>query len=405
MDSGRRLIWWRTPAPFVLALLLGALRPGLLEGQTAAGTDGGRASATNRLDLFRADGAIPLIASRDTARLSANAPSRREQELLPWQAFSAAISNVAAEVRPSVVHIEADKAHLERNPSGPGPSPMTEAGAGIIVRTDNDYYVLTNHHVIRDSRRDQIHVFLSDQRVVQPQAVWSDVSSDVAVLHVIAPALIAAKIGDSDRVQIGDLVLAYGSPFGLSYSVSHGIVSAKGRRNLELGIDGVRIQDFLQTDAAINPGNSGGPLFNLSGEVIGLNTAIASNSGGNDGIGFAIPVNLATHVASQLIYHGRVVRPYLGIRLDERHNVRPRTVDVPGTFPGAKVSHVSAGSPAEKAGLLVGDVILQIDGWDVEDDGHLIHLIGTRPTPGRCDLVVRRKEETKTLSVELLERQ
>src|SRR6185503_4020578 len=135
-------------------------------------------------------------------------------------------------------------------------------------------------------------------------------------MSVAAPGLVPARLGDSGKLEIGDFVLAVGSPFGLSHSVTYGIISAMGRRDLELGDDGVPYQDFLQTDAAINPGNSGGPLLNLRGEVIGINTAIASNSGGNEGIGFTIPINMTMYVARQLIDRGSVAHAYLGVRLD-----------------------------------------------------------------------------------------
>jgi serine protease Do len=315
--------------------------------------------------------------------------------------FSATLRQVVASVTPSVVHIEAEKPYKEPDA---GDVPVTEAGAGIIVESRGHYYVLTNHHVVRESRNDEIRIFLADERVLQPDAIWSDMATDVAVLQLPDTALPAARLGNSDQIQIGDLVLAFGSPFGLSHSVSHGIVSAKGRRNLDLGIDGVRIQDFLQTDAAINPGNSGGPLLNLRGEVIALNTAIASNSGGNDGIGFAIPINLVTQVASQLVVHGRVVRPYLGIRLDHEYDGKAHKTTSRTIVGGARVSEVSAGSPAHVAGIQVGDIIVKIDGARVEDDGHLVNLIGTRTVPGQSRLDVLRNGAIQSLSVELVER-
>src|SRR5205085_10072275 len=162
-----------------------------------------------------------------------------------------------------------------------------------------------------------------------------------------APGLIAARIGDSSKVEIGDFVLAVGSPFGLSHSVTYGIISAKGRRDLELGDDSVRFQDFMQTDAAINPGNSGGPLINLRGEVVGMNTAIASSSGGNEGIGFTIPINMVMIIARQLVERGTVIRAYLGVALDSKFG--PATAMSVGLMRprGTRVTRITPGSPAE----------------------------------------------------------
>ncbi|MGC4005860.1 MAG: trypsin-like peptidase domain-containing protein [Pirellulales bacterium] len=216
-------------------------------------------------------------------------------------------------VKPSVVHIEADKTDsLGRVRRG-----AEEAGSGMIFEHNRKTYVLTNRHVVRESAAANIRIKTQDGRIINPKKVWADPSTDIAVLEVVEEKLLPARIGDSDGVEIGDFVMAVGSPFGLSQSVTLGIVSAKGRRDLELNEE-VDIQDFLQTDAAINPGNSGGPLINLRGEIIGINTAIASSSGGGEGIGFAIPSNIVIHVARQLIDRGAVVRGYLGVTLDHK---------------------------------------------------------------------------------------
>ncbi len=177
--------------------------------------------------------------------------------------------------------------------------------------------MVTNRHVIADARLDDISIHLHEGRVLKPARIWTDEATDVAVLQVEAPNLIPARWGDSDRVEIGNMVLAMGSPFGLSQSITFGIISAKGRRSLNLGSDRTVLnQDFLQTDAAINPGNSGGPLIGLNGRIVGINTAIASNSGGNEGIGFSIPSNLVRRVVDQLLLYGKVRRAYLGVKLD-----------------------------------------------------------------------------------------
>jgi serine protease Do len=215
--------------------------------------------------------------------------------------------------RPTVVHIEA-----RRDDEAPAVNqkPVEEAGSGVVIEVGGRHYVLTNRLVIMHSSLHNISIGLDDGRVLKPTQGWNDRETDIAVLAVAAKDLVAARLADSSKLEIGDFVLAVGSPFGLSHSVTYGIISAKGRRDLQLGDDGVLYQDFLQTDAAINPGNSGGPLLNLRGEVVGINTAIASSSGGSEGIGFAIPINMVMTVAQQLITNGSVVRAYLGVHLD-----------------------------------------------------------------------------------------
>jgi serine protease Do len=211
-------------------------------------------------------------------------------------------------------------------------------------------------------------------------------------------------VGDSDRVETGDFALAFGSPFGLSHSVTFGIVSAKGRRDLQLGDSGVRFQDFIQTDAAINPGNSGGPLVNLRGEIVGLNTAIASNSGRNEGIGFAIPSNMAMFVARQLIERGKVTRAFLGVNLNARFGAAKAVeIGLPGPM-GAQITNVTKGSPADAAKLLVGDVILEYGGVRVEDDVHLINLVGVTEAGRKMPLLVYRDRKTFRVEVEAAER-
>jgi len=184
------------------------------------------------------------------------------------------------------------------------------------------------------------------------------------------------RLADSDAVQIGDFVVAIGSPFGLSHSVTFGILSAKGRRDLSLGEQKIDLQDFFQTDAAINPGNSGGPLLNLRGEVIGVNTAIASSSGGSEGIGFAIPINMAVAVADQLVRYGKLRRGYLGVTLDPDFDGRPAANDPARRIRGALVKGVRSGSPAEAARLRRGDIIVEFDGRGVDNDDHLVAQVG-----------------------------
>jgi serine protease Do len=298
-------------------------------------------------------------------------------------------------VTPAVVHIEAKRDDDSRLAQ----KSVEEAGSGIVIERDGKFFVVTNRHVIKYSSLSNVRIKLSDGRQIVPSQVWADRETDIAILAVPSKNLIPAIIGNSDKLEIGDFVLAVGSPFGLSHSVTYGIISAKGRRDLQLGDDGVTNQDFLQTDAAINPGNSGGPLMNLRGEVIGINTAIASSSGGNEGIGFTIPVNMVMVVADQLIEHGQVVRAYLGVQLDASFT-RDEAVAAGLTRPeGARVTGVTARSPAEKAKLQLGDIILQFNEQVVEDDDHLINLVSLTPVNKEIELTLIRDMQTVRVRV------
>jgi serine protease Do len=290
------------------------------------------------------------------------------------EAQAAVVKTVARLVGPTVVHIEADVTERTVLQYGRGHQ-VEEAGSGVVAQLDGKDYVLTNRHLITGAAPEKINVNLADGRVIQPKRVWQDPETDVAVLAVDAPSLVAAPIGDSDAVEIGDFVLAVGSPFGLSHSVTYGIISAKGRRGLQLGRSGVDLQDFLQTDAAINPGNSGGPLINLHGEVIAINTAIASNSGGSEGIGFAIPINMFVRVARQLVQKGKVTWAYLGVNLDNEFTAAQATALGLPRLMGARVDSVRPGSPAAAAKILQGDVILKIGNVLIEDDRHLVDVM------------------------------
>jgi S1-C subfamily serine protease len=211
----------------------------------------------------------------------------------------------------------------------------------------------------------------------------------VAVLRVEGSGLPVAAWGDSDRVRVGQWVVAIGSPFGLSQSVTHGIISARERGSVSLGST-IRIKDFLQTDAAINPGSSGGPLLNLDGEVIGINTAIASQSGGNSGVAFAIPVNLVRRVVRQLQERGAVARGYLGLQLATSFEPADAVKLGLDRARGARVEAVFPGTPADLAGLKVNDVVLQVDSVTVRNDNHLINLISMLPAGQRVRLRVWR---------------
>jgi serine protease Do len=298
-------------------------------------------------------------------------------------------------VTPSVVHIEAkrdeDARHLNKS--------VEEAGSGVVIERTGKHFVITNRHVIKYSSLSNIKIKLSDGRHFIPTQMWADRETDIAILAIDGKDLVPANIGNSDKLDIGDFVLAVGSPFGLSHSVTYGIISAKGRRDLQLGDDGVTNQDFLQTDAAINPGNSGGPLLNLRGEVIGINTAIASSSGGNEGIGFTIPVNMVMVVADQLIDHGQVVRAYLGVQLDATFT-RDEAVSAGLNRPeGARITGITPRSPAEMARLQPGDIILQFNNQTVEDDDHLINMVSLTPVNKEVELKLWRDSQVVRLRV------
>jgi len=330
--------------------------------------------------------------------------------VLVMEQYGDALGQVAELARPCVVHIEVDKrppqrtavdSHISSDPQSYAEEYVEEAGSGTVIRIGSRLYVLTNRHVLQFAEIDGIRIRLANGRKLHAVRKMTDRDTDIAILELSEQDCVAARLGNSDDVHVGDFVLAFGSPFGLSHSVTHGIISAKGRRDLILGDEDVRIQDFMQTDAAINPGNSGGPLLNLRGEVIGINTAIASNSGGNEGIGFSIPINMATHVARQLVENGTLIRGYLGVQLDgefdsdfaQRIGLRQYT--------GTRVSAVTSGSPAEEAGIRSGDVVLQFDDQTVEDDSHLVNLVGLEDANANVPLRIFRDGIEIELTVSL----
>jgi serine protease Do len=306
------------------------------------------------------------------------------------------VKRVVKLVTPAVVHIESKPL-----PKFQGNLHIEEAGSGVVVQFGDKYFVLTNRHVVRHSSPEKIEVHLADGRVFHPTKIWSDSETDVAALSIDAENLAAARLGDSDSLEIGDFVLAIGSPFGLSQSVTRGIVSAKGRHNLDLGDDDLKWQNFIQTDAAINPGNSGGPLVNLRGEVVGLNTAIASASGGNEGIGFSIPINIVSRIAKALVDNHKVPRGYLGVHLDINFNQQRATSLGLGRLVGTRISGVDPKSPAEKAKLQVNDVILEFNGVRVEQDVHLVSLIKLTEIGSHVPVTVFRDGKTMSMEVEI----
>src|SRR6266567_1178700 len=266
-------------------------------------------------------------------------------------------------------------------------------GSGVIVTKDG--YILTNNHVVDGA--DEVKVTLQDGREFTAKVIGRDPKSDVAVIKIDAKDLPAIPMADSEKVEVGDIVLAIGNPFGIGQTVTTGIVSATGRGNM-----GLDYEDFIQTDAAINPGNSGGALVDADGRLLGINTAILSRSGGNQGIGFAIPVNLARDVMESLVKEGHVTRGYLGVMIQDINPALASQFKLKDTS-GAVVGDVTPHSPADKAGFKNYDVVLEFDGKKVTDSRHL-KLEVARTKPGETVPVkILRDGATKTLEVTVKE--
>lgn len=324
-----------------------------------------------------------------------------------------AVAEVAEAVKPSVVNISSTKTIKEHGVPSPffndpffrrffgddlfeKPREHKQSGLGSGVIVDKDGYILTNNHVIKDA--DEIRVKLSDKREFKGKVIGTDKKTDIAVVKIDAKNLPALKFGDSDKLKVGETVLAIGNPFGLNLTVTTGIISATGRANVGIA----DYEDFIQTDAAINPGNSGGALVNVRGELVGINTAILSTSGGYQGIGFAIPSNMAKTVMDSLIKKGKVVRGWLGI------NIQDITPELAKQFnlkseDGVLVADVVEDSPAEKAGIERGDVIVEFDGKDVKDSRSLRNMVaGTAPdTEVKIKLI--RNGSLKTVTAKISE--
>ena len=274
---------------------------------------------------------------------------------------------------------------------------VQSAGSGVIVDATKGY-ILTNHHVVENA--EEIEIFLTDNRSLKAKVVGSDPGTDIALLQVENPkGLVQMKLGNSDQVQVGDFVLAIGNPFGLQHTVTSGIVSALGRS----GINPDGYEDFIQTDASINPGNSGGALVNLRGELVGINSAIFSNSGGNIGIGFAIPVNIAKSIMSQILQFGEVKRGLLGVSISDFNAESAKAFGIEGTAEGALVQEVADGSAAEKAGIEVGDVILSVDGQRIKSASDLRNTVGLKRSGDSVRVEVLRDGKRRQITALLSE--
>ena len=395
--SERSLNWLKFGGLVSLAFVLGLLFAGLLDLPHSSLAQDGR-TGTN---------GVPALQTQ--ARSVGNNPS-----LAPLVTLSDAFATVAEAVRPSVVYITSRRTEKEperrvppgfeqffpRNQRG-GPQIEEGSGSGFVVTPDG--YILTNTHVVEGA--DRVTVQLLDHREFIAKVVGTDPLTDVAVVKIEANGLTAAQLGESHRARVGEWVLAVGNPLGanFTFTVTSGIISAKGRGQLQLP-NRVRtsIQDFIQTDAAINPGNSGGPLLNVRGEVIGINSAIASTTGYYTGYGFAIPIDLARQVMTQLITTGKVQRAVLGIEVTD---VSAEDAQYAGLneIRGVIVQRFTGDSPAKRAGLETGDIIVNIDGTPIEYVAQLQQVVGFRKPGETVKVEVARKGgQKKTLNVRLI---
>mgnify|MGYP001216374807 CR=1 FL=1 len=350
------------------------------------------------------------------------APESVQRALDHAQSLSEAFQYVAETVRPSVVSIHSiqkiratsrgqspeipdelrrffgDDEMLERffdfgPPHGGGGQIRQGLGSGVIISTDG--YVLTNNHVV--GRADEVTVTLADGRELAAEVIGTDEKTDLAVVKVDAGGLTASPLGDSDLVKVGEWILAIGSPFNYHQTVTAGIVSAKGR---SVGV--ADYEDFIQTDAAINPGNSGGPLVNLRGEVIGINTAIASRSGGFNGLGFSIPSNMVRSITDAIVKHGRVQRGKLGVIVQELTDELAQSFQYDSSD-GVLIGDVQAGSPAERAGLQAGDIVTHLNGRLVKNVRDLRHSVAAMAPGTHVEVGISRDGRRKVLGLELVE--
>jgi Do/DeqQ family serine protease len=266
------------------------------------------------------------------------------------------------------------------------------AGSGVIVDAAQGY-VLTNAHVVENAT--SIEVTTKDNRKLKARLIGRDPDTDIALLQISGSPLTAVPMGDSDRLQVGDFVLAIGNPFGLGQTVTSGIVSALGR---SLGIEGY--EDFIQTDASINPGNSGGALVDLQGRIIGINTAIVAPSGGNVGIGFAVPINMARQVMEQLISGGEIKRGHIGVAIQD---LTPDIAQALGTTQtqGAVIARVEGGSPAERAGLRTNDLVVAVNGAPIRNGIELRNRVGLSKVGDSVDLTILRGGSERTVAVRI----
>ncbi|HEY6727091.1 MAG TPA: DegQ family serine endoprotease [Polyangiaceae bacterium] len=317
------------------------------------------------------------------------------------QAEGVSIADVVQKALPAVVNVSSSRVRQQRvpfhwffGPGNGGPQERREQGQGSGVIVSASGVVLTNNHVVE--KADEITVTTSDGREFEAKVLGTDPKSDLAVLQLQGDVsgLTAVTFGDSSQLRLGDVVLAIGNPFGIGQTVTMGIVSAKGRA--DLGI--VDYEDFIQTDAAINPGNSGGALINMRGELVGINTAILSRSGGYQGVGFAIPSNMAGPIMQSLQQTGKVVRGWLGVAIQEVDQELAKAMKLPSAD-GVLISDVKLGGPADKAGLKRGDVVLSVGGQKVDTTGRLRNLVAQEGADKKVPLEIMRDGKRQTIQV------
>jgi serine protease Do len=361
--------------------------------------------------------AIAVALGLHATRVEAEAPAERIEQMAPAVAATSAggvalpdFRTIVRENIASIVKIEVsasarevdDEEMDQADPFGqlfrrfgrPQPMPRGGTGSGFVVSSDGT--ILTNAHVVKGA--DEITVRMNDQRTFKAELIGLDEQTDVAVIKVKGKDLPPVRLGDSDKLEVGEWVLAIGSPFQMDFSATQGIVSATGRN-----LPGDQLVPFIQTDAAVNPGNSGGPLFNARGEVIGINSQILSGSGGYMGLSFAIPIKTAMNISSQLRSTGRVERGWLGVGIQA---VTPELAEQFGLdrASGALVGQIDAKGPALGAGLKPGDVILRFDGQNVRDSGDLPPMVTQTPVGKKVPVEIVRDGERQTLYVTLARR-
>ncbi|MGZ5568059.1 MAG: Do family serine endopeptidase, partial [Limisphaerales bacterium] len=340
------------------------------------------------------------------------------ETVAPAEQLGKAYAEVASHVQPAVVSVYSEKmvkhpdtsaddllrrffgdqmppGHGRGSRNHPGTVPQQGMGSGIVI--DKKGHILTNYHVVSDV--DEIKVQLGDRRRFEAEIVGTDPASDIAVIRIkgnVPSDLPVAELGDSDALQVGNIVMAIGSPFGFIQTVTTGVLSAKGRAGIGINT----YEDFLQTDAAINPGNSGGPLVNMRGQVIGINSVIATSIGQFAGVGLAIPINMVKAILPTLTSGGKIVRGFLGIGIQELTSDLAQQFGA-NTINGALVSDVSKGGPAEEAGLKPGDIILRFDGKSIQDTAHLKNMVAATKPGTRVKMEILRdgKEQSLTATV------
>jgi serine protease Do len=317
------------------------------------------------------------------------------------------VADVAEKVTPAVVNITTERmrrqTQMEGHPFfreffGPHGGPRRDVGAGSGVVISADGYLVTNNHVVEGA--DEIKVSFSDRREYRAKLIGSDKPADIALLKIDANSLPFLGFGDSAKLRLGEYVLAVGNPFGVGQTVTMGIVSAKGRQNIGI----VEYEDFIQTDAAINPGNSGGALVNMKGELIGINTAILSRTGGAAGIGFAVPSNMVQPLLTQIREHGRVRRGWLGVAIQDLSSDLAATLDLGKDVDGVLISDVIEDGPAAKSDLKSGDVIVNVNGRKTTSSAELKNTVAMLGPGAKAKVEIVREGKRRTLNVTLGEK-